>query len=392
MRWAALSVAPRLAQNMRQLHITNWYPNRFNPFETPFIREYFKAIPDTGEKQLWHVQVRNEGSMFKIWKGSHSDSEHYLILDVPIFSWRIKELLHAILLLGLRVSLGRRKWDVVNVHIAYPLLRFPKFFKSLFGDKVLISEHWSAYHSGFNLAPGSRARRRIEKIFHHGIPVCTVSNALSADIVNFAGTDAFPRFVIPNIVDPDVFHPPKDSLNRQENTFLMVGNWTPIKRPLLILEAFEQLLASQPEAKLRIAGYGHQIEAMQKFVADRKLGRSVRFLGALPKERIAAEMQKTTSLLHASAYETFCVVCAEALCCGTPVVASRVGGIPEFVHPANGILVDNELAAWIEALESFSSGSGWNRKALASEAHGKFSPFAVGPKIHATLREISAAG
>jgi glycosyltransferase involved in cell wall biosynthesis len=43
-----------------------------------------------------------------------------------------------------------------------------------------------------------------------------------------------------------------------------------------------------------------------------------------------------------SRFETFSLICAEALRCGKPVVATRCGGPEEFIHDGNGLLVDTE--------------------------------------------------
>jgi glycosyltransferase involved in cell wall biosynthesis len=259
---------------------------------------------------------------------------------------------------------------VVNVHIAYPLLRFPLRFKKLFGNNVVITEHWSAYHSGFNLPKEGKAKARIAQIFAHGIPVIAVSRALMEDIVRFAGRADFPKHVIPNVVDPDIFYPDAHILGGDAPVFLMVGNWAAIKRPLLILEAFSELLGEFPEAQLRVAGYGTQWEAMTGFVEQRGL-------------------ESATAFLHASDYETFSVVCAEALCCGTPVIASDVGAIPELLEDGNGVLVKNTSTDWHAALRNLlRNPSHRPRLSISTRAKRHFSPAQVGEQLREVL-EIS---
>jgi glycosyltransferase involved in cell wall biosynthesis len=75
-------------------------------------------------------------------------------------------------------------------------------------------------------------------------------------------------------------------------------------------------------------------------------------VGKLSFAEAACEMQNASYFLHASNYETFSLVCAEALSCGTPVVASAVGGVPEYLNDKNGILVsDNTVESWTNCLK-----------------------------------------
>lgn len=375
-------------ETMRTLHITNWYPNRWKPLESQFIKEHVSALPETVQRQLWHIEVRHEGSLFRLHSGSYSESEHYLILDTTVRRWRLVELLTLGLLALLRIKLRCQQWDLVNVHIAYPLLRFPRVFKFLFGNVTVISEHWSAYRYSFHLPDGSPARRRIRNIFRHSFPVISVSNALSRDIATFSGGADYRRYVVPNVVDPAVFYPPEAKDWPATPVFLMASSWAPIKQPLLVLQAFAALLRRNPGVMLKIAGYGEQWEAIRGFVESNSLSGNVMLLGPKSKPDIASEMRACSAFLHASEYETFSVVCAEALCSGLPVIASNVGGIVEFVDESNGILVENTREEWVNALAGFvGSGAEWDYRGISQKAVAQFSPQSVGPRIAEVYRE-----
>ena len=345
--------------DLKILHISNWYPNKWNSLEAPFIKDQFEALSSYASCELWHVQVRNEGSLFKIESGDYSNKEHYLILNTKIQNAFLVERLHFLLLLMLKRKLKNKQFDLVNFHIAYPLLRFVRSVKKIFGKKIVITEHWSAYRKGFNLSQGNRARKRIENIFHHQIPVIAVSNALMHDIKNFAGTGDFSQFIVPNIVDTDLFYPAKSDKNSQRPIrFLMVASWAPIKRPFLVLEAFKKMAAENKNIQLFIIGAGYQWDAMFQFVKENNLEDHVFFLGRKKRKEIADELRETTVFLHPSDYETFSVVCAEAQCCGIPVIASNVGGIKEVLPPTAGILVENNVPDWLNAMQSVVSEKG----------------------------------
>lgn len=373
------------------LHVTNWYPNVDNPHEATFVQEYIDALAAYGRHDVVHVQVRSNSGRFRVRFGRRSERERFLLADVPWAESRLVEWVTVLLLFIARLWVGRRWWNVVQAHVAYPLLSHRGIFRFLFGRQLVLCEHWSAYRFGFHLPVDSRARRRMVRIFQPGFPIIAVSNALAADIRAFcAGIDL--RIVrIPNVVRPEVFHCMESSVrSRAPWTFLMVANWSRIKQPFLVLEAAVLLLPQHPNLKFRIVGEGHQSIEMRDFVTKNNLNAHVAFLGPLSKSEIAAEMRRSSALLHPSAYETFSVVCAEALCCGTPVIASNVGAVPEVVG-TDGILVENTVAAWRKAIDDFiREPLRFNRPEVSKKALQKFSPEAVAASALAVLVEASA--
>jgi L-malate glycosyltransferase len=114
-------------------------------------------------------------------------------------------------------------------------------------------------------------------------------------------------------------------------------------------------------------------------------------LGQLSPEQVADEMRRAHALLHASDYETYSAVCAEALCCGTPVIASRVGGIVEYMNTARGAMIAEATAqAWANGIRT-----NWqrcldtDRTAIAAGMAERAGSRSVGPRYAAILREIT---
>ena len=312
-----------------------------------------------------------------------------LILVAPLASWQLREWLTLLLLMLLRLRLWRGGWDLVVVHVAYPLLRFPHLVKLLFGRRLLLIEHWSAYHTNFQLPPASPALRRLQGMFAAGIPVVAVSEALAADIRSFAGRPDLAVVVVPNAVDTKLFHANPQVPRYPSPTFLMVATWAPIKRPLLVLDAIRALILQWPQLRLRVIGGGELLPTMQAYIDAHGLSEEVQLLGPQPKTRIASELQRSTALLHPSAYETFSVVCAEALCCGVPVLASAVGALPELINPENGLLVANTPEAWTAALRKLlTDPPAWDHLAIANQASTKFSRISVGHNLMMAMKRV----
>ena len=63
-----------------------------------------------------------------------------------------------------------------------------------------------------------------------------------------------------------------------------------------------------------------------------KVKYSINYTGNISKEKIVEILHDSDFFVHASYIETFSLVIAEALSTGTPVIASNVGAIPEFVN------------------------------------------------------------
>lgn len=374
---------------MRILHITNWYPNRDNPYEALWVKKHIEALVEAGaECQVYHLRVYNRAAWF--WKNYQDESGAYhMELGIPGNIWLINELLHAFLLYYVALwRVPRKSYDRVNLHIAYPLALYLAPLKRRLKWKVAITEHWSAYHYHFHITKAQKLKR-LQKMFHHGIPLIPVSAALGKDIQHFAERDDFPVHVIPNIVDGQHYSYLGEPLPEQP-TFFMLSQWKDPKRPELALQAFQQLLQTYPEAQLRIGGYGPQEPTIQAFIKDQKLETAIHFLGKLHAEQIRRELNSSWAFVHPSDYETFSVVCAEAICSGTPVIASAVGGIPDFITDQNGVLIlENNLELWIKAWQTFMDRQAtFDRSSISALARQKFGKEQIGKRYYQILNNL----
>lgn len=379
------------------LHLAAWYPTASEPWRTPFIPAHFHTAAQQGRHELIHVEVLHRQGLPRLAWGQHPHGERYRLLTLPTTQARLVELATLLLLLAVRLELGKRWWDGVHVHIAWPLLRFPRLFMALFGRQVLIGEHWTAFRFRFHLPEGSRGHRRMAGMFGQQLPVTTVTRTLAFDIQSFAAPHRFPVHIIANVVDPAIFHPYRQApteTNLKTSRyhpfrFLMVATWRPIKQPLLVLQACQQLMAQGCALQLRIVGLGDQLPQMRSLANLPPLAGHVDFLGALSKAEIAEEMRQADALLHPSNYETFSVVCAEAISCGTPVLVSELEAVAEFIDASNGMLVPNTVEAWRQAIREFCAHpQRWQSKVIASAAHARFSPSVVGQQFRDLYREL----
>jgi L-malate glycosyltransferase len=140
--------------------------------------------------------------------------------------------------------------------------------------------------------------------------------------------------VIPNFIDTDTYRRDKEPCHRSalahpdEKILMHVSNFRPVKRVLDVIEIFARVLPRVP-SRLVMVGDGPDRPRAAARAEELGIGERVLFLG---KHASVDELLACADLfLLPSESESFGLAALEALACGTPVVASRVGGIPEVV-------------------------------------------------------------
>ncbi len=140
--------------------------------------------------------------------------------------------------------------------------------------------------------------------------------------------------------------------------FLCLGALTARKNVVRLACAFEQL----GEGTLTFAGDGPLRPQLEKRA-------NVRLLGAVPHDRIPSLIAESSVVCQPSLIEPLGQALLEAMACGRPVVATRIGGPPEFVPPDAGVLVDPlDVERLTEALRSAAALPVPNEAALAAAA------------------------
>jgi glycosyltransferase involved in cell wall biosynthesis len=175
---------------------------------------------------------------------------------------------------------------------------------------------------------------------HNAAGLVTVCAALKRELANL-GVEPERIQVLRNGVDLSVFRPvdrdsAREQLGIQGPTLLSVGNLVPLKGHDVVIKALPVL----PEITLLIVGNGPNRAALEQLAQDLEVNDRVRFLGTMPHERMCEVYNAADVLVLASEREGWPNVLLEAMACGTPALASSVGGIPEVIRsPAAGLLL-----------------------------------------------------
>ncbi len=125
-------------------------------------------------------------------------------------------------------------------------------------------------------------------------------------------------------------------------TLGMQSRIVPIKDHETLLKAFALLKNEHPslEVKLKIAGDGESLLAMQQLAKSLKIDQSVIFTGMLNEVDLVSFMHSLDIYIHASLGETLSTSLMQAMACRLPIIASDVPGINNMIeHDITGILV-----------------------------------------------------
>lgn len=160
--------------------------------------------------------------------------------------------------------------------------------------------------------------------------------------------------IIPFGVDVTQFAPPENSPESLQTNdqgkaqgkvvFGVAKYLQPVYGLDLLLKAFAQLNSLEPgRALLKIAGDGPELSRLQALAARLDITDQVEWVGAMPNSEIARFYQNLDVVVVPSRQESFGVTAVEGSACARPIIASRVGGLPEVVLDGEtGIMVEPE--------------------------------------------------
>jgi teichuronic acid biosynthesis glycosyltransferase TuaC len=181
---------------------------------------------------------------------------------------------------------------------------------------------------------------------------------------------------VPNGIDANLFRKRDQAVCRRKYHFpldrrliLSVGALVERKGHHRVIRALGAISASGIAAQLVIAGgpgpEGQYEKDLRQLVQSLGLQDQVLFLGAIPEENLAEVMSAADVLCLASTNEGWPNVVHEALACGTPVVGTDVGAVPEMLGGRFGIVVPVNSPAHLDKALIAALDREWDRDAIA---------------------------
>lgn len=171
------------------------------------------------------------------------------------------------------------------------------------------------------------------------------------DLVHYYGASPDTISIIPCGVNLELFQPMDRTLARQqwnlngEKVVLFVGRIDPLKGIENLLVAVSNLSRTH-HLKLIVAGGGDraqsEVERLKGLSTELQIDDQVTFLGSMSQEDLPQLYNAADVCVVPSYYESFGLVALESLACGTPVVATRVGGTESLIRQGEtGYIVDS---------------------------------------------------
>ena len=342
---------------LRVLFITAWHPTARRPAVGVFVREHARAVQQYADVVVLHCAGADllARGLWRVWR----EDDPALTAGIPTYRVAHRDLAipgvtslsyiwSAIRAAG-EVAAEGFEPDIIHAHIyeaGVPAV--------LFGRRrripVIITEHSSDFPRR-RLPPLQVLKARFA--FARAERVLPVSQALKRSIEQHGISSRFT--VVPNAVDTDLFRPlPELHRPAAPHRLLYVGSLIPVKGLDLLLRALGKLRSLREDWHLDVMGDGSERAAYRALSEELGLHGCVTFRGQGSKTDVAGLMAHADLLVVPSRWDNAPCVIIEAMACGLPVLATRVGGIPELVTDEIGALVPGEdvdqLAAGVDAM------------------------------------------
>src|SRR5262252_1095129 len=270
-------------------------------------------------------------------------TEHVYFHEVEVLSYPLFEYPPYDLVLATKMAevMTRFDLDILHVHYAIPHSISAYLAKMMLKDRV-VPFVTTLHGTDITLVGNDRSYLPITRFgIEQSDAVTAVSQYLQQRTVQEFQIERAVE-VVPNFVDCNVYGPAKDRGLRQkiaaddESILTHISNFRPVKRVEDVVSVFAQV-RQHHKARLLMVGDGPERPKAEWLARTHGVADDVIFVGK--QNDMSQFLAISDVLLLPSELESFGLVALEAMACEVPVIATRVGGIPEVVrHDIDGFL------------------------------------------------------
>lgn len=372
------------------LWLASWYPSREEPFAGDFIQRHARAVAAFCQVQVICV-VKNKNKQAgqeqkETVSGNLAEALIYYNAPGTGIGLLDKFLSHRkyirLYQRAIREYINKNgKPDSIHVHVAMKAGLLALWVKKNWNIPFVVTEHWTGYYrqSVPSLYDKNRWFRQMNiKVLRQASRLVPVTKHLGDTIRQHFADITFTA--IPNVVNTELFFykTPAPAVFR----FIHVSGMNYQKNPEGILKACSLLGNSGYAFELFMLG-NKEPGLMQIAEDTGLLNKTVFFEDMVPYAVVAKQMQQSNALLLFSRFENQPCVVLESLCCGLPVISTKVGGIGELIDESNGILIENgDVNGLVSAMQQLMDDySKYDRASIAAKASAAFNYQVVGKRI-----------
>jgi glycosyltransferase involved in cell wall biosynthesis len=315
-----------------------------------FIQRHAEAVAKYGHVGVVYTHDKNDkpGNRYDIEfsavngvptaKVYYNIPQHY----IPIISNFIKayRFLKANFLGIRKIKSELGGFDLVHVHILTRLGIIALFYKIFFKKPYVITEHWSRYLPTTGTFKGFFRKKVTKWVVKNASVVTTVTQNL-ANAMQSRGLKNKNYTVLANVVDKQFYITDVSKIPKTKKTLLHVSCFEDKSKNITgLLRTIGSLSKKRNDFVLKLVGNGMDFLAIKEYAEKLEIPSDrIFFTGLLEGKQLVETMASVDVLLVFSNYENFPVVINESFVLGIPVIATKVGGIPEFVNENNGRLI-----------------------------------------------------
>jgi glycosyltransferase involved in cell wall biosynthesis len=380
----------------RVLHLARWYPNRYDPMPGLFIQRHAEAVAQYCEVGVVYTHVVEDEIIKGVYdielsviKGVPTAKVYYSNpkWEVPLFTQLIKAFrFYKANYLGIKkIKQQLGGFELVHVHILTRLGLIALYYKWFYNKPFIITEHWSRYLELTGSFTGGLRKAMTKLIVRNALVITTVTQNL-ANAMQKHGLKNKNYRVLANVVDETFFHPEVPvKYKNGKATFVHVSCFEDKSKNVSgLLRVIKSLSEKRNDFIFRMIGDGMDFEMLQNY--SRKLGLDesvIVFTGLLEGKKLVSEMAAADLMVVFSNYENFPVVINESFVLGIPVLATKVGGIPEYVNNSNGSLLDAGDENTLEMLlnDYLEKKLSFNNNKIQSDSRDSFSAYTIGKEL-----------
>ena len=267
--------------------------------------------------------------------------------DVDIIFLDKKRGLDLSIISKLRRILKKEKPDVIHTHLnAFMYLRL-----ALFGircGKVVHTFHSMANKESLAYLP-EFIRRPIKK---GKVTPVALSATVQQSIADMYGLDVHKIPVVLNGLDLSKCQIKMDYSIKNDYKILHIGRFSNEKNHIGLIKAFDILHSKYPNTRLCLIGEGSLKEEVEAYVNELGLSHCVDFMGK--QGNVYPFLNDADVFVLPSIVEGIPITLIEAIGTGLPMVATKVGGVPDMItHNVTGLLCDVDVNQIAKCLETY---------------------------------------